>query len=286
MALEVELTEFNGPLDLLLSLIEKNKVNIFDIPIVEITDQYLAYVRKMEEENLEIMSEFMVMAAELIAIKCRMLLPEEEEEESSEADPREELVRKLLEYKAMRARAEKLRDFMDDAFGRIFKDDTVPPEVKKYRPPVNPEEIVGDLTLKKLNEIFENVLRRQADKIDPLRSRFGTIEKETVSLPEQLEKITEYVRKHRTFSFRKLLSEQHSRMRTVVTFLAVLELMNYGLIRASQNGPEDDIEIERNDEADVESIRKRFTESEFTTLLEAEDEFPLKDMTGEPLHEG
>ena len=99
MALKVELSVFDGPLDLLLHLIEKNKINIFDIPIVEITDQYLAYVRQMETEDLSVMSEFMVMAAELIAIKCRMLLPPEVDEEGEEIDPRSDLVQQLLEYK-------------------------------------------------------------------------------------------------------------------------------------------------------------------------------------------
>ena len=99
MALQVSLTAFDGPLDLLLHLIEKNKVNIFDIPIVEITEQYLAYVKQLETEDLGTMSEFMVMASELISIKCKMLLPPETDEEGEEIDPRAELVAQLLEYK-------------------------------------------------------------------------------------------------------------------------------------------------------------------------------------------
>ena len=95
----VKLEVFEGPLDLLLHLIEKNKVNIYDIPIAEITDQYMEYIHQMQREDLNIMSEFMVMAATLISIKCRMLLPKEVNEEGEEEDPREELVRQLLEYK-------------------------------------------------------------------------------------------------------------------------------------------------------------------------------------------
>ncbi len=271
MALEVELKAFDGPLDLLLTLIEKNKINIFDIPIAEITDQYLAYVRKMEEENLEVMSEFMVMAAELIAIKCRMLLPKEEEEAEGEADPREELVRRLLEYKTYKYMASELRECMEEASGRLFKDDTTPGEVKKYRPKINPEEIVSGITLDRLHEVFESVLRRSADRIDPLRSRFGTIEKEEVSLPEKLEKITGYVKKHKSFSFRQLLQGQKSRTQIVVTFLAVLELMSYGMIRAAQDNPGDDIMIEQVPEADIEEIRSRFKDSEFSEIEEGAD---------------
>ena len=99
MSLAVKLQVFEGPLDLLLHLIEKNKVDIYDIPIVEITDQYLEYVRNLHQEDMNIMSEFLVMAATLIDIKCRMLLPKEVDEEGNEEDPRAELVQKLLEYK-------------------------------------------------------------------------------------------------------------------------------------------------------------------------------------------
>src|SRR5699024_9717772 len=99
MGIPVKLPVFEGPLDLLLHLIEKSKIDIYDIPIVEITEQYLDYIRQMEQEDLDVMSEFMVMAATLLDIKCRMLLPREVNEEGEEEDPREELVRQLLEYK-------------------------------------------------------------------------------------------------------------------------------------------------------------------------------------------
>lgn len=109
MGIPVKLQVFEGPLDLLLHLIEKNKVNIYDIPIVEITDQYMEYIHAMEREDLNIMSEFMVMAATLISIKCRMLLPREVNEEGEEEDPREELVRQLLEYKMYKYMSYELR---------------------------------------------------------------------------------------------------------------------------------------------------------------------------------
>ena len=98
MELTVKLEAFEGPLDLLLHLLEKNKVNIYDIPIVEITNQYLEYIREMQRQDLNIMSEFLVMAATLIAIKSKMLLPKEVTEEEEEEDPRAELVQQLLEY--------------------------------------------------------------------------------------------------------------------------------------------------------------------------------------------
>ena len=109
MAIPVKLPVFEGPLDLLLHLIDKNKIDIYDIPIVEITDQYLEYIHQMEREDLDIMSEFMVMAATLLDIKCRMLLPKEVNEEGEEEDPRAELVQQLLEYKMYKYMSYELR---------------------------------------------------------------------------------------------------------------------------------------------------------------------------------
>ena len=108
MGISVKLQAFEGQLDLLLHLIDKNKVNIYDIPIADITEQYMEYVNKMQEEDLNVVSEFLVMAATLLDIKCRMLLPKEVDEEGNEQDPRAELVEKLLEYKLYKAKAEEL----------------------------------------------------------------------------------------------------------------------------------------------------------------------------------
>ncbi len=157
MALEIKLEAFEGPLDLLLHLIEKNRVDITDIPIVEITEQYLDAIRKMESEDMNVMSEFLVMAATLLDIKCRMLLPKEEAEEEEEEDPRAELVAKLLEYKAYKYMSYELKDMEMDAEKVFYKGPTLPDEVAAYREPVNYEELLSDLTLSRLNEIFQNL---------------------------------------------------------------------------------------------------------------------------------
>ena len=114
MAIPVKLEVFEGPLDLLLHLIEKNKVDIYDIPIVEITRQYLEYVKELPKDDLNTVSEFMVMAATLLDIKCRMLLPKTEDEEGEEEDPRAELVQKLLEYKMYKYMSYELKDMQMD----------------------------------------------------------------------------------------------------------------------------------------------------------------------------
>ena len=126
MAIPVKLEVFEGPLDLLLHLIDKNKVDIYDIPIVEITEQYLDYIRQMESRDMNVMSEFLVMAATLIDIKCRMLLPKEVNEEGEEEDPRAELVQKLLEYKMYKYMSYELKDRQMDAALTLFKGKTLP----------------------------------------------------------------------------------------------------------------------------------------------------------------
>ncbi len=244
MAIPVKLPVFEGPLDLLLHLIDKNKIDIYDIPIVEITEQYMDYIHQMEEENLSIMSEFMVMAATLINIKCKMLLPKEVNEEGEEEDPRAELVEQLLEYKMYKNLSYELRDRMSDAEKSMYKSPTVPREVLCYREPLDPQELLAGITLEKLNDIFQSILRRQENKLDPIRSKFGKIEQEEVSLPEKMDDVRAYAREHPRFSFRNLLKKQCSRTQIVVTFLAILELMKTGDIVIYQENLFDDIQIE------------------------------------------
>lgn len=243
MDLKVKLQVFEGPLDLLLHLLEKNKVNIYDIPIVEITNQYMDYISEMKRQDLNIVSEFLVMAATLLDIKSRMLLPKEEKEEIQE-DPRAELVQKLLEYKMYKCMSYELKDRQVDAQKVMFKAPTIPEEVRKYEEPVNLEELLSNVTLKKLNAIFKSIMRKREDKIDPIRSKFGKIEKEEVSLEERMEYLEQYAIAHRNFSFRGILEAQSTKMEIIVTFLSILELMKTGKILISQENIFDDILIE------------------------------------------
>ena len=126
MGIPVKLEVFEGPLDLLLHLIDKNKIDIYDIPIVEITNQYMEYIRNMQREDLNIMSEFLVMAATLLDIKCRMLLPKEVTEDGEEDDPRQELVEQLLQYKMYKYISYQLKDRETDADMVMYKNPTIP----------------------------------------------------------------------------------------------------------------------------------------------------------------
>ncbi len=252
MGIPVKLEVFEGPLDLLLHLIDKNKIDIYDIPIVEITSQYMEYIRNMEREDLNVMSEFLVMAATLLDIKCRMLLPKEVNEEGEEEDPRQELVEQLLQYKMYKYVASELKDREGDADFVMYKKPSIPEEVEQYVEPVDLDRLLGDLTLNRLTDIFRDVMKRQTEKIDPVRSKFGKIEKEEVSLTEKFTYIHGYLKEHRRFSFRSLLKKQHSRMHIVVTFLAILELMKLGEIHVEQDHTCGDILIERTGDGDAD----------------------------------
>lgn len=241
MDMTFKLQVFEGPLDLLLYLIEKNKVNIYDIPIVEITAQYMEYVDQMKKDNLDTLSEFLVMAATLLDIKSKMLLPKKEEEEQEQEDPRAELVQQLLEYKMYKCMANELKDRQLDAGKVWYKKKDIPDKVLAYEEPVNLEELVGDIRLSDLNRIFQSIMKRQEEKIDKVRSKFGKIEKEEVSLEEKMEYLTDYAASHKHFSFRGLLTASSSKVEVIVTFLAILELMKTGKLTIVQEHIFDDI---------------------------------------------
>lgn len=241
--LSVKLQTFEGPLDLLLHLIEKNKVNIYDIPIVEITAQYMEYVSAMDKKDLDLVSDFLVMAATLLDIKSRMLLPAEVNEEGEEVDPREELVERLTEYKLYRSLAQDLAECQDDAERLFFRDPSIPKEVSSYEEPVDVEKLLSGLTLQKLQDIYRMVMKRQVDKLDPIRSKFGTITKDPVRLSEKLAFVFDYAETHGQFTFADLLRTRKSRADVIVTFLACLELIKIGRLSVEQEGTFAEIDL-------------------------------------------
>ena len=144
----------------------------------------------------------------LLDIKCRMLLPKEVNEDGEEEDPRAGLVEKLLEYKMYKFMSYELRDRQVDAAKSWYKRPMLPKEVEDYHYPVDYEELLGDMNLAKLHEIFKSCIRRQEDKIDPIRSQFGKIEKDGFNLEEKQGYIEEFVKNHKKLSFRNLLERQ------------------------------------------------------------------------------
>ena len=253
MTISYKLEKFEGPLDLLLHLIEKNKIDIYDIPIVEITKQYLDYVNQMEKEDLNIVSDFLVMAATLLDIKSRMLLPAPEvDEDGEETDPRAELVARLLEYKKYKLLAQELADMEDQAGDILFKKPTVPREVAKYEPPVDLDQMLDGLTLAKLQKVFDAVMKRNANKLDPVRSRFSTIRREPISLEQKVRSVLSYAREHRHFKFSDVLERESDRLEIVVAFLAVLELMKMGRIHLVQEKLFDEMQLDTVDVDETE----------------------------------
>lgn len=245
MEISYKLDNFEGPLDLLLHLIEKNKVSIYDIPIVMITEQYLEYVNQMEQEDLDVVSDFLVMAATLLDIKSRMLLPKvEKEEEEDEEDPRAELVRRLLEYKMYKYMAQELEEREQEAELLFFKEPTIPKEVAKYEPPLDLDKLLDGLTLAKLQRIFDAIMKRNANRLDPVRSRFGTIRREPISLEQKVQSILGYANEHPHFTFTEVLEHESDRLEIVVAFLAILELMKMGRIHLLQEKLFDEMQID------------------------------------------
>ncbi|MEE0956236.1 MAG: segregation/condensation protein A [Eubacterium sp.] len=271
MAIPVKVPAFEGPLDLLLHLIDKNKIDIYDIPIALITDQYMDYLKKMDEQDMNVTSEFLVMAATLIDIKCRMLLPKLSAEEETEEDPREELVRRLLEHKEYKAISEKLAAKAEKAGDIVVRPEILPEEVKKYRPKAEPEDLLGNVTLEMMRDVFEQVLRRQEERMDPIRSQFGRIEKEEVSVPDKIDYVETIVRRRKTCNFRQLLEKQHSKVQVIVTFLAILELMKMGKITIEQEETFGEITIEEKENGQSAAASTGDIRSDENNLLDRYD---------------
>ena len=266
MSLSVKLEAFDGPLDLLLHLIEKNKIDIFDIPIVEITEQYMDYVSRMETKDMDVMSDFLVMAATLLKIKSKMLLPAPPTEEGEEEDPRAELVERLLQYKMYKYAASELKDLEFDGAKAFYKKESIPAEVKNFKPVVDPVALISeyDMNLEKLNEIFKSVMRKQVEKVDPIRSKFKNIEREEISLEAKMAEVREQVRGLAGINFRTLLEMQASRSNIIVTFLAILELMKIGAIQIRQEEIFGEIIIDSRDDIAAYELNSQNTDTDKT----------------------
>ncbi|SFU98532.1 segregation and condensation protein A [Alicyclobacillus macrosporangiidus] len=236
MALEVVLDTFTGPLDLLLHLIQTQEINIHDIPIATITDQYLAYLHTMEELSLEIASEFLVMAATLLAIKSRMLLPRptrtDEPEEEAE-DPRAELVRQLLEYQRCKWAAEQLKErhlLQSQVYAR-------PPLDLGPFAPQEPPPLTG-VSLWQLVDAYRRLVQRI-----PKERRVATIEGTVISVEEEMERLLDKLRLYKEVTFLQLFGGVPSRRYLVAAFLALLELVKAGAVRCWQPEPLGDIVV-------------------------------------------
>lgn len=247
MALSIKLEVFEGPMDLLLHLLDKNKVSIYDIPIAEITEQYMEYLNQMKTimPDMELMSDFLVMAATLLDIKSRMLLPVEKIEEVEAKDPREELANRLLEYRIYKDKANELKQMENEEGKSLYwEKERIPKELKGKQQLPNMDELLNGVTMGKLEDIFHMVMKRQIDRIDPIRSKFGEIKKEKINLGDRVQSLVNFGREKKKFSFFQLLSEQEGKEGIIVTFLACLELIRRGNLQAVQSDAFSDIDLQ------------------------------------------
>ena len=220
----IKLPVFEGPLDLLMHLIKENKIDIYDIPISFITHQYLEYIEMMKELSLDIAGEFLVMAATLIHIKSRMLLPPDEQAEAEEAeDPRLELVQRLLEYQAYKDAASILKVREDGAalvFGR--------------EPAEEPQEYVEDAQQMLFDVNLFDLLAAFKKMLDSAPAEVVTITKEVLTVKDKMSRIVEIIEGAESVRFEELFDGEVSRSQLIVTFLALLELLRLGLARVYQ----------------------------------------------------
>lgn len=223
MTYSVKTQAFEGPLDLLLHLIKKNEIDIYDIPIADITRQYLEYLEIMKTLNLDVAGEFLVVAATLLHIKSRMLLPVPEEPQQDEEDPRADLVRQLLEYQSIKEAAFSLdkREMLDRD---VFIRKAFPEEVDVEERDVDLE----GLTLFGLIEAFKKVIAELPE--ETAHEVFA----ERVSISDKISLILETLDTEDNVSFYDLLKGARSRQDVIVTFLAILELMKLKMIKAHQ----------------------------------------------------
>jgi len=236
-----KLESFEGPLDLLLHLIDKSEIDIHEVSISEITDQYMDYLHAMKELELEVTSEFLVMAATLLAIKSKQLLPKPpvfeddyDDWQDDELDPRDELIQKLIEYRKFKQIAEQLREKeLERSLVYSREPEDMTPFMHEEK--VNPVE---GLHVSDLVAAFQKALRRAAR-----RNIVSTIQRDEISVKDRINDIVDVLKRFETVRFSKLIRENMDRHEVVVTFLAILELMKMKHIRCYQHQLFEDIVI-------------------------------------------
>jgi len=243
----IKLQVFEGPLDLLLFLIRKNEIDIYDIPIESVTKQYVAVLRSMQQLDLEVAGEFFVMAASLMEIKSRMLLPkglhavDPDADAQDEMDPRWELVHQLLQYKKFKDASARLADM-----ARLQRD--LMERQMSRRPSDSLDRPLRGVSRIELWNTFNQVLRRLAEKLV-----VGEIHDEVVTVADQMEWLLSRMRTEKSFVFSSLLGDGITLRKLVATFLAVLELTRLRRMRLRQSEAFDDIFCDANDENPLES---------------------------------
>jgi segregation and condensation protein A len=232
----IKLPQFEGPFDLLLFFIERDELDIYNIPIAKITDDFLGYIRHMEELNVDLASEFILVAATLCRIKAKMLLPRKPvDEEGNEIDPREELVNRLLEYKRYKSVLDEMRQLEEDRSNREHRGN-VTRELRQIASVALVDVEMESLTLFKLLKTYERLLRKFEEQ--GKQHVVHTIVKFNYTIAEQRDYILSKIKPGKKTDFKSLFLKLENRIHAVVTFLALLELLNLQEVQITQGlGP-------------------------------------------------
>jgi len=241
--ISVKLDAYAGPLDLLYQLIEKNEINIHDIPIAKLTDQYIEIVASLPPD-MESLSLFLVMAATLLEIKSKMLLPPKAIDDENELDPREELVRRLLEYKKFKEISEVLSSKSSGSHTAIYKsmDRNVEHLLTAPAPEIN--ELLEDISPNQLLGIFMDILKRKELKVDRIRSSFSSVRRDTFTIEEKIGHLKTLLKAKKRLRFREFFEDGADKIEIVVTFLALLELIKQKEAAVRQSATFGDIVVE------------------------------------------
>lgn len=234
---KVAFETFEGPLDLLLSLLSKNEIDIYDIPIAEITQQYMQYIYEANELNIDLASEFIVVAAQLIEIKSKMMLPPEVDETQEEIDPREELISRLLEYKVYKQISGFLKS-KEDSYNTIIQKD---PE---YFPQLKEDYSNIDINAQMLAKAIRAVFAKQKIRLEDNTFDY-VIHRDDVSVEDMMIELSQRLKTEKELSFFGLFASKTGKSYVVAVFLAILEMLKSNVVVLHQDSQFSDIIIER-----------------------------------------
>ena len=232
---KIKVADFEGPFDLLLHLIKKNKMDIYNIEIYKITNQYLRYLDEMKEMDLEITSEFIVIAATLIEIKSKSLLPKVKVEDENEEDIENKLKLRLIEYKQIKAVSSFFKERHINS-GEIYSKKLEIIEIEEEKAPKCNEDIFKNLTLIDLYNIYNNILDTYHNKQNNINVVQRKIYTDKYKVEDKMKELLDRFNNANVIEFRSIIKESESKLETVVTFLALLELIKLRVIIAYQEG--------------------------------------------------
>jgi len=244
--LDVKLSAFEGPLDVLCHLIQKNEIDIYDIPIALLTDQYLEFIAEVELDIMESMSSFIVMGATLLEIKSRMLLPETHDDGESLEDMKNALIARLVEYKTFKEIAEKMMELKghDDCMYFKTSDKNAVDAIKKSGR-ISGADCLEGVKIGFLYSMYKELMRRKKDSINEAHMKFNSVAKELFTVNDKINAIIDILSGvgSKSVSFKKMFGENVTKAEKIVTFLAVLELIKMKMINIRQDAIFGDIEL-------------------------------------------